>query len=185
MIIKDGAGKGNAARVNVENRLDVESVSRPIDQHINEIYEKMYSLPFDAIDPVGADDYFVYIKNTGTKNLHVESLNIRSTVAGTVEVHYVTGTASFTSGTDITPVNRTLGSSVAITATIKTDTDTTGLTNGGILEYMRLAVANTDYCLEISSHLIIPPGKAMALLWDTSTGILSGTITIYEDQGVT
>jgi archaellum component FlaG (FlaF/FlaG flagellin family) len=182
-IIKDGSGTGNSLRINEENRADVESVNRSIDQHINELYEKVFSLPFDAIDPTGADDYFLYIKNTGTKNLHVEALELRSTVAGTVEIHQVSGTAS--SGTTLTPVNRTLGSSASITATIETGADITGLSSEGILEYIRCAAVNTSYRSEITSHIIMPPGQAMALLWDTSTGALSGMITVYEDQGVT
>jgi hypothetical protein len=181
-IIKDGSGAGYTAKVNTENRLDVESIVRPIDQHINELYQKTFSLPFDAIDPTGADDYFLYLKNTGTKDLHVEAIAVRSTVAGTVEVHHVSGTAS--SGTTVTPVNRTLGNSNSLDATIETGVNITGLTNEGTLEYIRCAVTDTNYSSEISSHIIIPPGQAMALLWDTSTGALSGMITCYEDQGV-
>ena len=129
MIIKDGA-TGTTAAVNEENRLDVEANSRPIEQHINEFYGKCFSLPFDAIDPAGADDYFLHIKNTGTKDLHVVNIEVRSTVAGTVEVHAVSGTASYAGATDVTPVNRKIGDTGSITATIKHDTNTTGLTNG-------------------------------------------------------
>lgn len=184
MIIKDGSGNGYTLRVNKENRANVDSVIRPFDQHINEVYEKAFSLTWDAIDPVGADDYFFYIENTGTKDLHLEDIKVRSTVAGSVELHRVTGTPSYTSDTDVTPVNRYLGSAKTITATIKTDTNTTGLTNAGVLDYIRCAVVDTDYMVEISSHIIIPPGEKFALLWDAATGALSGSITIYEDQGV-
>lgn len=182
MIIRDGKGTGSSLHITSENRASTDTISRIIDQHLNEVYEKVYSLPFEAIDPVGADDYFVYIKNTGTKNLHVVDFRIRSTVVGIVEVRAVSGTASFTSGTDITPVNRTVGSTSAITATIKTDTDTTGLTNNGVLYYMRLDTANKDFYLESRSHIIIPPGQAISLLWDTATGILAGVIGLYEEQ---
>ena len=184
MIINDGTGTGDTAKVNVENRLDVEAVNRPIVQHINEKYAKVYTLSFDAIDPVGADDYFVYLKNTGTKDFHVTHIRVRTTVIGVLEIHNVTGTASFTSGNDIAPENLTIGSSNTITATIKTDTDTTNLSNAGVLFYQRLAVADTDYLLKVDAHIIIPPGQSIALLWDTATGALSGNITMYEDQGV-
>jgi hypothetical protein len=183
MIIKDGAGTGNVARINEENRLDVESVSRSIDQHINELYQKYFSLPFDAIDPTGADDYFFYMKNTGTKNLHITDFRLRSTVAGTVEIRAVSGTAS--SGTTVTPVNRTIGSTNTITATVETGADITGLTNDGVLFYHRLDTADEEEHLKISAHIIIPPGQAVALLWDAATGALSGTVSVYEDQGVT
>lgn len=184
MIIKDGAGSGNTVKINSENRMDTEAVTRPLDQHINEVYHKEFSLPFDAIDPVGADDYFVYIKNTGTRDFHVTDIRIRSTVVGTVEVHGVTGTASFAAGTDIAPVNRTLGAAETITATIKTDTNTTGITTSGTLFFIRCDTADKESALKTSSHIIIPPGQSMALLWDTSTGALSGVISLYEDQGV-
>lgn len=182
-IIKDGAGTGRTLRINEENRADVESVSRSITQHINELYEKHWTLTFQAIDPTGADDYFFYMKNTGTKNIHVTKTRFISTVAGSVELHHVSGTASATNA--ISPVNRNLGSSIAPDAIIGTNVDITGLTNEGTMLLLRADTANKDVVDEHPSHIIIPPGQAMALLWDTSTGALSGTVDIYEDQGVT
>jgi hypothetical protein len=182
-IIKDGSGTGNTLRINKENRADVEAVSRPIGQHINELYEKQWTLFFEAIDPTGADDYFFYMKNTGTKNIHVTKSRFTSSVAGTVEFHHVTGTASSTNA--IVPVNRNLGSSVAPVATIGTNVDITGLTNAGTLLHLRLDTVDKDFIDEHPNHIILPPGQALALLWDTSTGILKGTIDIYEDQGIT
>lgn len=184
-IIKDGSGTGNTLRINSENRADVESVSRSITQHINEKYEKHLSITFEAIDPVGADDYFLYIKNTGTKNLHLTKFRFKTTVIGTIELHHVTGTASFAAETAITPVNRNLGSSESLTAVTSADTNTTGLSNAGTLLRLTLSTANVDFMDEAPSHIILPPGQALACLWDTATGILAGTIDIYEDQGVT
>lgn len=182
MILKDGSGTGTAAKVTSDNRLEVEAIQRTLTQHVNEKHKKHFSLTFEAIDPVGADDYFVYIKNTGTKNLHLSKFRFQSTVIGSVELHDVTGTAVFTAGTDITPANRFLGASETLTATIKTDTDTTGLTNSATLIRLRLDVADKDYIDNAPSHIIIPPGRAMGCLWDQTTGILAGTIDCYEDQ---
>ncbi len=184
MQINDGTGTQTGARVNSENRLNVESVSRPIEQHINEIYEKTFTLTYDAIDPVGADDYFLYIKNSGTKNLHITHIRNRSTVVGVVEVHHVLGTVSFTAEAAITPHSLTMASSATITGTFSADTDATGLSNDGTLFSQRLAVANTDYLLKVDAHIIVGPGQSVALLWDQTTGALSGSITLYEDQGI-
>jgi archaellum component FlaG (FlaF/FlaG flagellin family) len=184
-IIKDAAGTGRGLRINAENRADVESISRSISQHINEIYQKHYSLVFEAIDPVGADDYFFYFKNTGSKNIHFTKFRFKTTVVGTVEIHAVTGTPSYTADTDIVPANRYVGSSAAITAVAKTDTNTTGLTNAATLIRQTLSTANTDFVDDVPAHIIVPPGQAIACLWDTATGILAGTVDIYEDQGVT
>lgn len=184
IIIQDATGSGYGAKVDAENRLRVSAVSEIAELHNNINDKKYFALSFDGIDPVGADDYFVYIKNTGSKDLHITDFRISSTVAGAVEIHEVTGTPSFTAGTDITPLNRTVGNAGTLTGTFKTDTDTTGLTSGGVFHYMKIPVVNTDYQLRYSGHLILPQGQAIALLWDTSTGVLSGSISIYEDQGI-
>lgn len=175
---------GNSAIVTDEYRLETDTVSRSITQHINEKYEKHFSLTFEGIDPVGADDYFFYFKNTGTKNVHFTKFRFQTSVAGNVEIHAVTGTPSYTADTDVTAVNRTIGSTKTVTSIIKTDTNTTGLSNAGTLIKLRLDTVNKDYFDDAPSHIIVPPGQSIALLWDTSTGILAGTIDIYEDQGI-
>ena len=184
VTLTNGVGNGNTAEITAENKLEVSSVSRSITQHINENYNKHFSLTFDAIDPVGADDYFVYINNTGTKNIHLTKFRFRSTVPGSVELHHVSGTASYAADVDISPANRYLGAANVVTLVAKTDTNTTGLTKLEDLIHIRLAVADTDYVDDAPSHIIIPPGQAFACLWDTATGILSGTIDFYEDPGV-
>ena len=184
-IIKDGSGTGNTLRINEENRADVESVTRSITQHINEKYEKHFSLSFEDIDPTGADDYFFYYKNTGLKNIHFTKFRFNTTVAGSVEIRSVTGTPSYTSEAAVTPVNRSFGSSQSVTAIINTDANITGLANAGTAIKLRLDTVNKDYTDDAPSHIILPPGQALALLWDTSTGAITGTIDIYEDQGVT
>ena len=181
-IIKDGKGTGRTLHINSENKAEVTSVSQPIDQHVNDTYQKVFSLPFDGIDPAGADDYFVHINNTGIKNLRITDIRLKSTVAGTVEIHKVIGTASYASDTDITPVNRFLGSTNLPVAVIKTDTNTTGITNDGVLFYINCDTVNATNHVRTSSNIIIPPGQQIALLWDTGTGVLSGVISLVEDE---
>lgn len=173
---------GYVAEVSAENRLKTTAVAVPSDQHLNEEHQKYFSLPFEGIDPSGADDYFFYIKNTGNRNLHVTDIRVMSTVVGSMEVHHVTGTPSYSSDTDVVPVNRYVGTTNTISAITKTDTNTTGITNAGTIFYQRLDTANKQEHLRTSSHIIIPPGQSIALLWDTSTGVLSGIVSIYEQQ---
>lgn len=176
--IEDGAGQGFNAKVNKENQLDVFAVAEASDRTINRVDNKVWSLPFTGIDPAGASDYFFYIKNTGTIDLAITDIRIESSVAGTVAVNYVTGTPSYTSDTDVTPVNRYLGNSNAPAATIKTDTDTTGLTNAGTLFYITCDTTDKVYHLKTSSNIFIPPGQQIALLWDTATGVLQGVVSL-------
>lgn len=180
--IDDGTGNGKSARVNTENQLEVLSVSIPEDRHNNETHESVWSLPFQDIDPAGADDYFLYITNTGSKSLSITDIRASSTVAGSMQVRHVSGVAVFVVGTDVDPVSRFLGSNKALNAAVKTDTDITGLTDEGILFFMDFDTVNKLEHLRTSSNIIIPPGQAVALFWEEATGILTGVVSITELQ---
>ena len=180
-LIKDGAGTGNTLEITKENKAQINAVQKTITQHINEQYQKHFSLFFEGIDPTGADDYFFYFKNTGTKNIHFTKFRFASSVIGTVELHNVTGTATAVNA--ITPANRFIGSTNSLTATIGTNVNITGLANAATLIHLRLDTADKDFVDSAPSHIIVPPGQSVALLWDTATGILKGTIDVYEDQG--
>ena len=183
MIITNGVGNGNRAEVNDQNQLSVSSISRSITQHTNETHQKHFSLTFQSIDPVGADDYFLYINNTGITNIHLTKFRFRTTVPGIIELHHVTGTPIYAADVDIVPANRYLGSTTSITMIAKTDTNTTGITKQSDLIHLSLDTAAKDYVDNAPSHIIIPPGQALACMWDTATGVLAGTIDLYEDIG--
>jgi len=168
------------AKVNVFGQLLTESVTNPEDRHINIEHKKVWSLSFRGIDPVGAGDIFFYFKNTDSVEYVFTDFRGSTTVAGYVDIIAVSGTPAFTAGVDITPVNRYVGSSNAPIATIKTDTDTTGLTDEGILFTMDISASSTDQLnhLRTSAGVVVPPGQAVALRWSAATGVLSGTLSI-------
>jgi hypothetical protein len=180
MRIEDGAGAGSAAKVNSRNQLQTFAATASRDLWINEADGKYFSLDIDAIDPVGADDYFFYLKNTGNQNnINLTDIRIMSTVAGFLEVHIVTGTKGDTSAATVTPVPRNLNSNRTLSATIETDTDATGLTSQGVLLRMYLP-ANTWTQFKTTANFIATPGTAMAFRWDQGTGVLSGTVSVME-----
>lgn len=179
--IEDGLGTGRVARVDSENRLFAKAVTELQDHHINVVSGKVWSIPFEGLNPAGADDYVVYIKNNGSKDLGITDIRIMADTAATqVEIHAVSGTAS--GGSDITPVSRTVGSSASPTATIQSGTDITGLTNDGVLFFIQCAVANTEYQLRTSSNVLIPKGKAIGLLVETGTANVTGVISLVERE---
>lgn len=180
--IEDGTGGASGLRINSENQMEVLAVAIPEDRHINTEHNGVWSLPFEGIDPAGADDYFLYITNTGTKNLAITDVRMSTTVTGTVEIRPVTGVPSYVSETAITPVNRFIGSSKAFFATANTDTDITELSSAGVLFYLELSTAAESFHLKTSSNIVIPPGQAVAMLWDQATGVLKGVISIVELQ---
>lgn len=179
MIIRDGTGAGYSARVFSDNHLAVDAIQSTLERSINETTGRVWTIPFETIDPTGADDYFIYIKNNGSTFITVTDFRIFSTVSGIVQVRNVSGTA--VGGTDITPVGRNLGLDLVPTDTIlQSGVDITGLTNEGIIFFIPLDTADKGEHLRTSAGILISPGKSIALIWDTSTGILSGTISMHE-----
>ena len=64
LVIEDGTGSGLKVKVDKDHRLETISTTLPDEHHVNQEREGSWAVPFDAIDPTGADDYFVYLQNT-------------------------------------------------------------------------------------------------------------------------
>lgn len=168
------------AKVNSSGHLLTDAVTSQEDRYINIEHEKVWSLPFRGIDPVGANDIFFYLKNTDTVDYMITDFRGSTTVAGYVDIIAVSGTPTFTAGADITPVNRNIGANPAPNIIAKTDTDTTGLTDDGVIFSMDVSASNVDQLnhLRTSAGVIIQPGQAMAMRWSAATGIMSGVISL-------
>jgi hypothetical protein len=181
MQIESGTGKGYTAGVDNQNRILSFTTSESLDHHINVASGKVWSIPWENIANTGADDYIIYIKNTGSKDLYFEDIRISCSAATQIEIHHVTGTAGG-SLSNITPVSRNLGSSSSPSATIQSSSDVTGLTNAGVLAFKQCPVADTDYELRIPGDIIIPKGKAIAVLVETTSITTTGFITLVEAE---
>jgi len=177
MKIEDGKGTGYSVKIDKFNRLNTYSVNIPEDKQNNRD-GKAWSL-YGSTTPVGANDYFFYIKNTGSLDLAISDIRIKSTVATDIMVEHVTGNPSYTASADITPSNRNLGSSAIPIATIKKDTDITGLTTKSTLFFIRLA-ANTFFKFTTTSNIIIPQGSSLALKRVESTGLIDFVVSLAE-----
>ena len=174
----------NEAAVDAIGRLTVLADTVRPELHANEENQRVWTIPFEDRDPTDTDDYFLYLQNTGANDLHVYEVTIESTVVGSLEVHRVTGAP--VNGTAVTVaantvVNQTLGNTNAPDAVMEVGVNITGLAEAGILRQEAIAVADDTHLVRFDAHIIIPQGQAVALLWDTGTGILSGAIHFYED----
>lgn len=176
--VLDGAGKGFIAQVDSEKRLRTFSIEEPEDRHLNH-KGKVWSLYFTTT-PVGAGDYFFYLKNTGAATLHITDVRIMCAAADTFTYEEVTGTPVHSSATDVTPGNRNMGSSLVPAATIKKDVDTTGLTTTSVLFFERAAAANTRYKLHTTSNIVIPQGSAFAMAAGTGTALVTCVVSLVE-----
>ncbi len=172
MRIEDGAGGGFGAKVNAANQLWTMGNNLTLEQFVNHDQGRVFSLPFDAIDPTSTDDKFMYIKNTGvTTEFVVTAIRVSSTTAGFLRVKRVTGTASAVAA--VAPVPRNLASVRTLSAIIGTSSDITGLSDDGTLMTETLS-ANTFLEVVVDSGIIITPGTAIALEWSPNDGILTG-----------
>ena len=179
----EGSGDGgiNEVQVDSKKRLYVLSIATSIDGAINVASGKVWSIPFEGLNPAGADDYVVYIKNTGDKVLHISDIRIMADTAATqIKVNSVTGTAA--GGSDVAPVSRTLGSAASPSATIQSGTDITGLTDNGTLFFIQCPVLLTEYHLSTSSRIRIPKGQAVGLSVETATANITGVVSIVEEE---
>lgn len=176
--IKDGTGKGFELKIDSDNRAHVASVQASEEHHENEDNLKAWTASFDAVDPTGADDYFVYMQNTAKETRVISRISITSTAAGVVEVQHVTGTAL---GGGADEVNSwTIGAADPSEFTFQSGVDITGLTDAGVLRFAALQVNITEY-LEFPQTIRLPQNQAIALLWTASTGGLTGNIDFYEE----
>lgn len=168
MYIQDGAGVGPDAKVNRFQQIDVFAIIEPEDRFANK-QGKTWTIRSNTT-PVGASDYIFYFKNIGTKTYAVTDIRAFSSGASKLLVEGVEGTPTFTAGVDLTPVARNLGSSEPVTATIKEDTNTTGLTTKGVL-FTIPCEASIEKHLRTTSNIIIPPGTAIAMKTEGTTAV--------------
>ena len=177
-VLKSGSS-GDVADVNKRKQLETNSETKGHDHVTNEETGKVWIIPFENVDPTGANDNFFYIKNTGVNNLEITDLRISSSVVGQLKVNKVSGVA--VGGTAVTPISKNTGKSVTPVAIIETGVDITGLTVDGTWYFPQLDVVNREEHLITTSRIILAPNGAMALQWEPATGILTGTVTVNED----
>lgn len=176
MRLQDGQGRGNEAAVDSEGRLTAFAVVEAEDKHINKHVGKVWSLPF-TVTPAAAGDYFFYLKNTGIEDYLITDVRIDAATAEVIGVHIVSGTPVYVTGTDITSVNRNLSANIEPTATVKFDTDITGMTDEGELFFLTCE-ANSLAHLRSSSNIIVTPGSSIALLAAVGGVALKGMVSL-------
>ena len=174
MIIQDSS-TGNTATVDDENRLKVFSISQSEDKHTND--EGYYNSLYFVVTPAGANDKFVYFKNTGSADLTITDLRISSSVPTNILMKKVTGSPTYVTGTDVDITSRNLGSPRVPDIIAKYDTDITGLVDDGVLLFQECPAADTLYHFKTTSNIIIPQGQAIVLERVEATGEITCLIS--------
>lgn len=169
MMLNDGTGTGNRAKVDDKNRLTTLAITETLDKQINRD-GKVWSVTSNTT-AVGANDFIFYLKNTGDELITITDIRASSGAATKLYIQAVDGTPTFTAGADLTPVNRNRGQVAVPTATIKEDTNTTGLSDEGTLFILPCPTANTLYHIRTTSGIIIPKGQAIAAYTSAATSL--------------
>ena len=157
--IKDGTGTGNKVKVTADNRLAVSSKANPRPYYVSRDF---------------------YIKNTSsTRNLLLHAVEFHSVENVKWKIWHVSGTAV---GTLITPTNLNLGSGLPAEAICMGNAAVTGLTELGQVGAHR-TTALSEAGMEFSDALILTPGTAVAVEYDTgTTGIMELDVFFYFED---
>lgn len=169
----------NEMIVDQQGRAHTEADVRPIEEEVNEEFAKTFSISIKAIDPTGADDFLLYVKNTGEKAIELYSWVASVTgAAATVELHAVTGTSD---GAEVTPVNQNLGRPETLDVNAESGVNIVTLTDAGTLDQVTL-LADVSIVRFYSAHIVIPKDQALAWSVSSASAILTLTAYFFERQ---
>lgn len=176
-IIQDSAS-GRTAQVDARNRLKTFAVTRHEDK--TAAFDGKYNSIYFVETPAAANDYFFYMINTGTTDICLTDIRIKSSVATDILIEEVTGTPTYVTGTDAQVTNRNLGSSLEPSITAKYDTDITTLNSQGVLFFISCDTAGEMFHLRTTGNIILPQGQAIALKRVEATGQITCLVSIAE-----
>jgi len=175
----DGKGRGKSAGVNKESRVETSSSANSRFYYRSRDNDDGYMMNSHDAD-AEAGDYIFYFKNdNATQNFVVDRIVVGAVQSVLWKVWRATGTA--TGGTAITPVNTKVGSGATASATVLGVSAISGFSTDGQLASMRTSAANHGVFIPNDS-IIIPPGGAIAIEYDTgTTGIAEIMVNGFYD----
>lgn len=178
--IRDGTGSGTLAKVNGGNRLFTSAVTKEeaVEAAENEDY---YLVCNGSSHDTTQNGWRLHLKNTSsTQRIHIQELQMSCDGAGRWHLGY---NGIPTSGTDIDPVNLTIGSNKLPTVEASYDGAMTFSTSPSYITGGRL-LADTKYIENFKGAMIIPPGGSVQLSWnaDASGKTIAFGIQFYVED---
>jgi len=182
MLVEDGTGKGYKLEIDDENMAHILSVSESEQHHTNSAHGEAYTFDIDAVTISGAGEYFVVIKNTDDKSLHISSVTLfmpEFSDTAIVEA-YIGGTFAYSAnGTVVVPSNCNAGSGKTATGVFyKNDGggDLATIVQGSIAG--RFMFDRQSIKWEKKSHWILPKNQCFMLICEKGQRI-AGYISFY------
>ena len=141
---------------------------------------RAFTLPFDALDPAGADDFVGYIRNdAGAGDIIV--WKFRGLVSGadsTIEL--CTVTAIEPTGTFIANEGVSMSGGGGLAATVKSSLNITAIAAATVVKHFEMdstQLVEQEFIMHEGYR--IPPGKNVALRIETGTSILTGSLDFF------
>jgi len=170
--IKDGTGTGRIAGVNRKNQLVTHAVTETEGEFINS-HDQLSFLLYIDITPTAANDVFCYIKNThATHDMEVNWYRVWTEAAAEAIDVYIGHSGTPAGTTTMTPRNTNITSNATATGEFYEGADITGLSNGVILDRLRISGDGKDVVENFPGKIIIPQGGVLTFQ------VLNGAIPV-------
>ena len=177
MRIEGGTGNGFAAKVDSENRLHVDAVTRSAERESNEEHGDAYHVLFSQSPTANNDCIFYMANDSESKDLIVEGIWLYVSAASTVSVKLGDkGTRG--SATALTPVNCHAGSGNAADGTFEkgADLESGTLSGGSTVETYTFTAAATSTFFNFEQDIILPKNQTLTIYSSLSTATVTGTV---------
>lgn len=177
MRIEGGTGNGYAAKVDSENRLFSDCITRSAERHANEDHGEAYHVLFSQSPTANDDCIFYMTNNSETRNLIVEGIWLYVSAASTVTIKLGDkGTRG--SATTLTPVNCNAGSGNTADGTFEkgADLESGTLTGGSTVEMYTFTAAATSKFFNFEQDIILPKNQTLTIYSSLSTATVTGTV---------
>ena len=183
VIINDGAGKGNKAKVTSLNQLSVESTTRP-QSNLSADLGDTYDFPTDVIvlQP-GDENAIAYIQNTSERILSIDV--VRASCSGSVQMRVyknpTDGGIIDGSGIAVTPVNTNFQSGKSFQGTFNKGDGTidVNFSNGTLLTQQIITSSTESFNTEGRVQLGTNDTIGITAQTDSGLALLGVTIVAY------
>lgn len=163
MQLEDGFGSGSRMRITADGSAVVQATTIDVAHHASHI-GTLFSVVREntAYTLAAGQSGAVYLKNTGTTDVQLDSLYISLTAAARIKIirNPTTGTL-ITAGTPYIPVNLNFSSGFTFTGDCKLGADSQTITSGTTMMSCRYPAGMYD--INIRSCIILERGASVAI----------------------
>jgi len=182
--LKDGSGTGTLFKVSSEGRGLVDATSTAEFAYASVVYERSYVAisQIQALTTTGAENGNVYLKNTGSKRLLIQSIRTCGDVQQKWRLYKNPTTGTLISGATSSMVtNLDLASPKTADVLCYSGGDGLTVTDGSMMEHWQNDTGHSEEILW--GGLILDTGNAIALTAEVpSAGDVCSRILFYEES---